>query len=264
MLKIKPIDIFELMKKLLAHPLVKKILIGLGIFAAIILILDNIILPMYVSSPETVVPGVVGMNEEDAIKTLKNEDFNVTIADTVFGVSLAPGKVFMQKPESGKVVKKGRTIFLFLSGGEQTVTVPKLIGKSVLDARLSLERVGLKLGTIDEAVSSQPKDMIFDQQYAEGTKLKKGQLVGVSVSMGKGYGDIEVPDLIGKSLTEAKSILDKNSLIVGKINYQISNTLLPNTILDQYPAPGNKLNSGESVDLFVTKEGNVEEKNEQP
>lgn len=252
------------MKKLLAHPIVKKILIGFGIFVAVILILDNIILPMYVSSPETVVPGVVGMTEADAIRTLKSEDFHPTIADTVYGVSLAPGKIFMQKPEAGKVVKEGRSIFLFLSGGEQTVNVPLLIGKSVLDARLALERIGLKLGAIDEAVSSQPKDMIFDQQFAEGTKLKKGQMVGVSVSMGKGYGDIEVPDLIGKSLTEAKNILSKSSLTIGKINFQISNTLLPNTILDQYPAPGNKLNPGESVDLFVTKEGSVEEKNELP
>ncbi len=45
--------------------------------------------------------------------------------------------------------------------------------------------------------------MIFDQQFAEGTQLRKGQSVGVSVSIGKGVGDIEVPDFIGKSLSEA-------------------------------------------------------------
>jgi serine/threonine-protein kinase len=104
--------------------------------------------------------------------------------------------------------------------------------------------------------------MVFDQQFAEGTNLRKGQSIGISVSIGKGGGDIEVPDLIGKSLSEARIILSGSSLTVGKINYQISSTLLPNTVLDQYPAPGNKLNSGNTVDLFITKEGTIQERDE--
>ena len=250
------------MKKLFEKPIVKKSLIALGAIIAFILIMDNIVMPLYVSSPETIVPKVIGLDEADAIQILKDEDFRPVISDTSYGVSLPPGKIFLQKPEGGKVVKKGRTIFLFISGGQQTVAVPLLKGKSVLDARFALERIGLKLGNIDEAASDQPKDMIFDQQFAQGTMLRKGQSVGVSVSIGKGFGDIEVPDLIGKSLSEAREVLSKNSLTVGKINYQISNTLLPNTILDQYPAPGNKLNSGEGVDLFLTKQGTLEDKKE--
>ena len=250
------------MKKLFEKPIVKKSLIALGAIIAFILIMDNIVMPLYVSSPETIVPKVIGLDEADAIQILKDEDFRPVISDTSYGVSLPPGKIFLQKPEGGKVVKKGRTIFLFISGGQQTVAVPLLKGKSVLDARFALERIGLKLGNIDEVASDQPKDMIFDQQFAQGTMLRKGQSVGVSVSIGKGFGDIEVPDLIGKSLSEAREVLSKNSLTVGKINYQISNTLLPNTILDQYPAPGNKLNSGEGVDLFLTKQGTLEDKKE--
>lgn len=252
------------MKKLLENPVVKKILIALGIFIAILLIFDNILIPLYVSGTEVRVPNVIGMTESEAIEALEDADFNPQIADTSFGVSLPPGRIFLQKPEANKIVKQGRTIFLFLSGGDQVIAVPDLIGKSVRDARLSLERVGLKLGKIDEVPSSQPKDMIFDQQFAEGTRLKKGNSVGITVSIGKGFGDIIVPDLIGKSLTEAKKILTDSTLIIGKINYQISSTLLPNTVLDQYPAPGNKLNSGNAVDLFITKEGSVSPSAEAP
>lgn len=264
MLKNFTIDIFDPMKKLLENPLVKKILIVLGIFIVILLVFDNILLPLYVSGTETRVPNVVGMTEEEAIEALEDADFNPQIADTSFGVSLPPGRVFLQKPESGKIVKDGRTIFLFVSGGEQIISVPLLKGKSIRDARLSLERMGLKLGKIEEVPSTSPKDMIFDQQFAEGTKLRKGQSVGISVSIGKGLGDIVIPDLIGKSVTEATRILADSSLKVGKINYQISNSLLPNTVLDQYPAPGNKLNSGNSVDLFITKEGSITEPAEAP
>jgi beta-lactam-binding protein with PASTA domain len=262
LLKIEPIDIFETMKKLLENPFIKKLLIAFGIVVTIILVMDNIVLPLYVSSSEVVVPGVIGMSEDVAFETLKDANFEPVIADTSFGVQVPPGRIFMQKPEEGKIVKKGRKIYLFISGGDQTVSVPLLKGKTVLDARFALERVGLKLGAIEEATSPQPKDMIFDQQFEEGTQVRKGQLIAVSVSIGKSFGNIEIPDLIGKSLTEATKILADSSLSVGKINYQISNSLLPNTILDQYPAPGNKLNSGDKVDLFITKEGVIEQKKE--
>lgn len=252
------------MKKLLQYPIVKKLLISIGILISIILVFDFILLPLYVSGSELMVPNVVGMTEEEAFQTLEDDNFNPSIADTSFGVSLPPGRVFLQKPESGKIVKEGRTVYLFISGGEQLISVPLLKGKSVGDARLSLERIGLKLGSIEEMASTHPKDMVFDQQFAEGTNLRKGQSVGISVSIGKGGGDIEVPDLIGKSLTEARIILSDSSLTVGKINYQISSTLLPNTVLDQYPAPGNKLNSGNTVDLFITKEGTIQERDEFP
>ena len=252
------------MKKLLETPLVKKLLIFLGIFISFILVFNFILMPLYVSGSEVVVPNVIGMTQEEAVKTLEDDDFNPSIADTSFGVSLPPGSIFLQKPEAGKLVKEGRTVYLFISGGEQVISVPLLKGKSVRDARLSLERVGLKLGTIEELASTQPKDMVFDQQFAEGTRIRKGQSVGISVSIGKGDGEIVVPDLIGKSLSEATRIISDSLLTVGKINYQISSTLLPNTVLDQYPAPGNKLNSGNTVDLFITKEGTIQDRSEYP
>ena len=97
--------------------------------------------------------------------------------------------------------------------------------------------------------------MIFDQEFVEGTPIKKGQLVGVSVSSGIESGEISVPDLIGKSLMEAGKVLADSLLKIGKLNYQISFSLLPNTIIDQYPSKGTKLNPGDAVDLFVTKAG---------
>ena len=162
-------------------------------------------------------------------------------------------KIIFSSNNIADVVKEGRTIYLFLSGGEQVVHVPILKGKSITDAKFALERIGLKLGHIDRVSSNQPEDMIFDQQFAAGTPLKQGEFVGITVSAGRGGGIIIVPDLIGKSLTDAKSILEDSSLVVGKINYQASTTLLPNTVLDQYPSAGNMLNPGQVVDLFITK-----------
>ena len=210
-------------------------------------------MPWYVSSAETSVPKVVGLPVSEAISILENDGFEIVISDTSYGLQLPVGEVFFQKPDAGAIVKEGRTVYVFVSGGVSTITVPQLKGKSILDAKFALERVGLKLGRVERIPSSQPEDMIFDQQYTDGTPLKQGEYVGVTVSAGRGGGSIIVPDLIGKSLTEARKILADSSLSIGKINYQPSSTLLPKTILDQYPSGGNSLNPGDIVDLFVTK-----------
>ncbi len=241
------------MKKFIRTPLFRKIVLGLVGFGVFIFILDTLIMPWYVSSAETTVPNVLGSKEADAIDLLMHNGFRPLISDTSYGLKVAKGEVFLQKPEAGKIVKVGRTVYLFVSGGDKVVSVPLLKGKSILDAKFALERLGLKLGRIERVSSSKPEDMIFDQQYAEGTTLKQGGVVGVTVSAGRGGGSVIVPDLIGKTLSDARRILSDNSLIVGKINFQQSSTLLPNTILDQYPSSGNKLNPGDAVDIFVTK-----------
>ncbi len=247
------------MKNILQNSLTRKLLYSLLGFVVFILLLDNLIMPWFVSSPETTVPEVVGLQVSEAISLLEKDGFEPLVSDTSYGLKVPVGAVFFQKPEAGAVVKEGRTVFLFVSGGTKSIQVPVLKGKSVLDAKFALERLGLKLGKVERIPSSHPEDMIFDQQYEEGTILKQGEIVGVTISAGRGGGSIVVPDLIGMSLTEARMILADSTLIIGKINYQPSSTLLPNTILDQYPSSGNSLNPGNAVDLFVTKpaDGNI-------
>jgi beta-lactam-binding protein with PASTA domain len=248
------------MKNILKNPFVRKLLYILLGLVAFIVLLNDVIMPWYVSEPEEKVPSVISMKEEKALDILKKANLEPVISDTTFDERYPRGTIILQKPNGGETVKEGRRIYLFVSGGEPVVLVPSLKGKSVRDAKFSLERIGLKLGNVNNVPSTNPKNMIYDQQYVEGTPLKKGDSVGVTVSAGEEYGEITVPDLIGKSLTEAEQILADSSLSVGKINYQPSFSLLPNTVLDQYPSKGNKANKGDQVDLFVTK--SAESKNQ--
>jgi serine/threonine-protein kinase len=240
------------MKNILRNRLVRKLLYILGTIIIFILILDNLIMPWYVSSPQISVPDVVGMEDKEAINSLEQQGFTPVIGDTSYGLKFKKGVIFFQRPLAGDTVKEGRRIYLFVSGGEKVVSVPILRGKSIVDAKFALERIGLKLGRVERVASSHPEDMIFDQQFEAGTPLKQGAYVSITVSAGRGSGVITVPDLIGKSLNDAQAIIKLLNLKVGKINYQASSTLLPNTILDQYPTVGNKLNPGDNIDLFVT------------
>lgn len=232
--------------------MIKSTILLLGIII-IILILNHIIMPWYVSSPERVVPVLVGKQLSVAEKLLIENDLQAVISDTTYDEKYPKGSVLFQKPDGGEVVKTGRRVYLFVSGGEPIIPVPNLKGKSLRDAKFSLERLGLVLGQVEDVPSDNPKDMIFDQQYAQGTPLKKGESVSVTMSIGNTEGLIVLPDLIGKSLAEVTAILADSSLNVGKISYQSSFSLLPNTVVDQYPSKGSKVNIGSKVDLFVTK-----------
>jgi beta-lactam-binding protein with PASTA domain len=63
------------MKKILQNPIFRKILYSLLGFVVLILLLDNLIMPWFVSSPETKVPQVVGLQLSEAVSTLEAEGF---------------------------------------------------------------------------------------------------------------------------------------------------------------------------------------------
>ncbi len=145
------------MKKYLQRPLVKKILLYLAALFLLIIIFDQFIFPWYVSSPETKVPKVTGLKLEDAIFLLENADLEPVVGDTTYDAKYPLGTVVIQKPTAGHLVKEGRRVYVFISGGDPVVRVPNLKGRSLRDAKFSLERLGLKIGYIDESASENPK-----------------------------------------------------------------------------------------------------------
>ena len=233
----------------------------MGGFLLFMVLFNYVLMPWFVYSEEIQVPRVINLQQSEAMRVLEQAGLNPVIGDTTFVENgFAKDAIILQKPSAGETVKKGRRIFLVLSSGEPTTIVPSILGKSITNARFALERAGLKIGDILEVSSDNPKDIIVSQQLIAGVKIKKGSYINVSISAGQTDGAIEIPNLIGKSLADAEKILNETFLRVGKINYQPSFDLLPTTVKDQYPSPGGRLNQGDAVDLFVTK--NVETKEE--
>jgi serine/threonine-protein kinase len=244
------------------RPLWLKTLIVVGVFIAVVLILDNIVMPLYVAADEVTVPNVVGQQRDAAFSILNNAGLEGVNKEVVYDERYEKNSVIVQNPEGGKKVKEGRRVYLVVSGGESLVQMPQLRGKSLRDARFTLEQLGLKTGEITYVSSSTPKDVIVDQSYAAGTNINKGTEINISISKGGIRGDIVVPALIGKSLSEAEAILKENELRLGKINYQPSFDFLPNTVIDQVPSEGYMLNEGDAVTLFVTRYEGEEESSE--
>ncbi|PID59631.1 MAG: hypothetical protein CR986_05025 [Ignavibacteriae bacterium] len=237
--------------------IIKKVLLYAGIliliFVAFALLLDLVIMPNYVNSKEVTLPDFVGMSKTEAEDSLNALGLEAILEGPRYSDEFPIDHVIYQKPDSGSVVKERRRVYLVISGGNPLTKIPNLIGKTLRDAKVTIDRLGFQLGDVTEVESEETTNTIVEQYPKVNTNLQKGSVVKLKVSIGPRVGMVRVPDLLGLSLKEAEDILGKNSLVAGKINYQDSQNLLPNTIVAQYPAKNKLVNVGESVDLFITK-----------
>jgi eukaryotic-like serine/threonine-protein kinase len=246
-----------LFQTLMHNRMSKILLIVLGVLLLLFIVLNYLVLPAYVHHGSTLaVPAVVGLPLAQARAMLDSADLRPVEAETRPDPVYGPGFVVQQNPVAGSVVKGSRRVYLTVSGGEIFVIVPSLRGRSMRDARFALERNSLALGTVSYDTSDTfPENTIIEQSIPTDTRVARGTSVSIVVSQGRLLRDRIVPDLVGKSLVEAERILTEAGLTLGKINYQLSFDLVPNTVVDQFPRAGEALGTGEAVDLFVVKVG---------
>jgi beta-lactam-binding protein with PASTA domain len=242
-------------QRLLASPFVRFFLKVFAVLFLLFLFFDYLFMPWYVNHGGTVqVPNVVGMREADALRMLDSLEFVPRISETRPDKRYPEGYVVLQNPAAEQVVKPGRRIYLTVSGGEQLVPVPILRGRSLRDAKFTLERFGLKLGNTLLQVSQEfPEGTIIAQDSLLGQKVRRGTIVNVIVSAGPSLDSLSVPNVIGRSLSDAQRILTGKNLKVGNITYQTNSEYLPNTVLDQFPKPDAVLSAGKAVDLFIAQ-----------
>jgi serine/threonine-protein kinase len=221
-------------------------------FFVLLLIIDNFVLPFYVDANEVKVPNIVGKHKDEAIRILKDLKLNPVIQTSRYDERFNKDFVIFQKPSPNSTVKENRRVYLTVSGGVQTVKMPFLINKTVRDAQINLERIGLILDQIEEIESEFPPNLIVEQQYPEGKELPKGTSVWIKISIGPKIGMVRVPNILGKSLGEVENILKSMSLRIGIRTYIHSSTLLPNTVVDQQPTENTLVAVGDSVNIVLT------------
>jgi eukaryotic-like serine/threonine-protein kinase len=228
-----------------------KLLIIAAIFFAALFFIDYVLLPYYVSGTESKIPNVIGKNKDEAIQILRDANFNPIVQTSRFDQKYQKNQVIFQKPEANVIVKENRRIYLTISGGDPMIRMPSLISKTVRDASLTLERLGLIVGKIDSVESEFPANIIVEQQYIEAREIAKGSTVNLKISIGPKVGMVRVPNLLLKSLSEAENILKANSLRLGNKIYIYSSSFLPNTIADQEPSEDTLIKIGDSVNVVL-------------
>lgn len=132
--------------------------------------------------------------------------------------------------------------------------VPSLRGRSLRDASLALEGVGLRPGhAVYEVSIEYPENTVIQQSIMEGTRVPIRTSVHLTVSQGPSADRVPIPNVLNRSFADAERIILQAGLVLGTVTYEVSLDLLPNTVIDQAPKSDAFLPHGGAVDLFVSK-----------
>ncbi len=203
---------------------------------------------------EIKVPDVVGMTQELAAETLTPAGLVLEIDMELPSSVYAEGEIISQSPKAEAVVKTGSIIRVNISKGEVDGMVPGVEGKPLSGAKYILETYGYKAGTVTGANSDNvPAGIVISQKPEKGTVLGDGGSVNLVVSLGPEFGEFDVIDLRGMTLTQATSSIESMGLSVGAITYTENASVEEDCIISHSPGPGTVVTEPIEVDLVVSK-----------
>ena len=176
----------------------KIILVLAIIFTLIVVLLLSIflIIPQVTKIPDVTVPDVSGLTVVQAEKKLKKAGFEVAI-ETIKEESseVEKGKVIKTKPIAERTIKKGSTITIYESLGEETYTVEDYKGSNYIEIQtLLVNMYGLevKIEKMDvDATGNYGEQEIIDQSVKPGTVVGKGDSITLYIpNVLEGYPDM--------------------------------------------------------------------------
>jgi serine/threonine-protein kinase len=169
---------------------------------------DNDSVTLTVSKgPEIVrVPDLEGYSLDKAKQRLKNEGLVAGMVTKGFSDDVPVGFVIRTEPGAGTERRGGSAIALTVSKGSP-VDVPDVVGDDLQDARQELEDAGLTVEVASKQVTSEyDAGQVAKQSPDPDTRAAGGDTVTLTVS--KGPEMIEVPDVVGDSVDDAKQELE--------------------------------------------------------
>ncbi|MFD7715716.1 Stk1 family PASTA domain-containing Ser/Thr kinase [Streptomyces sp. NPDC059814] len=157
--------------------------------------------------PEIVkVPDVEGVALAEARRKLAKAGLVPGMTTKEFSEDAEAGEVVRTDPEAGTERRADSAIAIVVSKGSP-VDVPDVTGLSVEDATDALDEEGLKAKVLPGRVnSSEDAGDIAEQSPTEGREAAEGDTVTLTVS--KGPQLIDVPDVTGKDVDDARSELE--------------------------------------------------------
>ncbi len=193
-------------------------------------------------------PDFSGMTQADAIKAIRDAGFELDTIQPEYNKDVPEGQVFKQDPVPGANVPAGSLVTLYISKGTQLVKVPDVVGKKQGDAKGELEKAGFAVKVVDESSDTVATGLVIRQTPDGGVSVEAGTQITIAISTGPKL--VAVPDVIGKTESEAKATLTTAGFEV-LVNYQTSPD--DGIVLTQDPFAPFEAKYGSKVTIWVGK-----------
>ncbi|RSN58085.1 Stk1 family PASTA domain-containing Ser/Thr kinase [Streptomyces sp. WAC 04229] len=198
--------------------------------------------------PDTVkLPDLEGYKLDRARTVLKDEGLEPGMVTRAFSDEVPKGFVISTKPASGTTVRGGSAVALVVSKGSP-VDVPDVAGVGLEDARSQLTEAGLKVKVDETRVNSEyDSGQVARQTPEPGSRAAEGDTVTLTVS--KGPRQIEVPDVVGDSVDDAKRKLTEAGFRVDEDRGLLG--LFGDTVKKQSVDAGDTAAEGSTVTITI-------------
>jgi beta-lactam-binding protein with PASTA domain len=142
-------------------------------------------------------------------------------------------------------------VAIYMIVPRKQVTVPDLSGYALPDATAKLESLHLAVGqkTFRQDSSRDP-NTVLSQSPSPNTQAKIGSAVDLVLSQPS---MAEIPPLAGESLDAARRSLADRQLQIGMVERKTKAGVAPDTVLQEFPVAGDKVQTGSKVDLLLSE-----------
>ncbi|MDQ0812335.1 serine/threonine protein kinase [Streptomyces sp. B3I7] len=214
---------------------------------------DTIDVVVSTGAPKVAVPSVVGDDLDEATTKLEGDKYQFNVKTKTKESSEQPNTVLDQDPALGTEVQKGSTITLTVAKAESKSTVPDVTGQSCDAAKQQLQDNDLT-GNCTEVDTDDPSKVgkVIQTSPQAGSQADKGSTVTVQIGKAKKQEQVQVPNILGKKLRDAKAALQGAGLTVGTVTgSQDDNSF----VFQSDPGQGNTVDKGSVVNLTTAGGG---------
>ena len=197
----------------------------------------------------TSTPNVIGLTKPAAEAKIKAAGLKAKWLPSVYNDTIAAHLVATESPSPRHDLRSGGTVSLALSLGRDHV--PDVRGETVSSATAALQRAQLTVGATNHQYSATVK-----KNHVISTDPKPGAAVSpktaVTLVVSQGPSPVTVPDVTGKPVDQATSILQAVGLQV-TTTQQYDDKIPAGKVITTNPPPGSSAHVGDSVNLVVSK-----------
>ena len=201
---------------------------------------------------EVTIPDLTNRTANDATALASDLGLTLRVDETRRpDPKIAAGRVLAQEPSAGSIARRQRSIRIWLSAGQRSATVPKLVGETERTAQLRLAQDGLTLTGIAEIRSpSFAPDVVIAQMPP--AKSAAGN-VSLLVNRGDRGASYVMPDLIGVNGDRAAEILRARGFRVAVVGSNPYPGVAAGIVIRQGPQAGFQIGPGEPISLEVSR-----------
>ena len=207
------------------------------------------------------VPNLVGMTLDEAKEACSKVGLTLSVEVEEKALKYDKDYVFKQIPQNGTKMLEGAKVQVHVSTGYKDITVPDVSGKGQDAAINALEEDGFnrkKMEVKHEESMTVKKGLVIKTDPAAGTTGNHASKVVIYVS--SGVGKTKMPDLLGKTKTEAEKLL-KAAGLEGEVVEEVKANLSDdeeNTVTKQSIEKDTEIDKGTKVKYTVVVRALVE------